>query len=415
MRILALTEHFLPRIAGTAMTVHKTATALAARGHDVTLIAPNPAFADIDAAQNFTVHRIGPDLSPHGAPTREDRYAFCEAADAQCKRMIAAGEVDIVHVMFGLFLMEKLDIEAYAAQGVPSVAMVHNLPPHECAVAWDASPLHKRFADKARLVAVARKNRARLHRHDYASYLVPSEQVAGLLREALPQRSIEVVEHGVTDTIISLMNPPASRRPVEGEPVRLLTVGGFVPPKRQHLVPEIVEQLNRQGIAVDWTLAGAPGRVPVYFEALESYIAARGLNDVIHLRTSLPDEDLAAAYDAAHIYVQPSTEEGFCLTALDAAAAGLPVIGSPAGAIPSIVKASQGILVPSEPIALAAAIADFVSTDSWTDDTASRVGQVRETWNWDRVAADCERIYGNALAKAGVTPSPSVAAGPQSV
>ncbi|MGB3165491.1 MAG: glycosyltransferase [Alteraurantiacibacter sp.] len=415
MRILALTEHFLPRIAGTAMTVHKTATALAARGHDVTLIAPNPAFPDIDAAQNFSVRRIGPDLSPHGAPSREDRYAFCAAANAECRRMIAAGEVDVVHVMFGLFLMEILDTEAYAANGVASVAMIHNLPPHECAVTWDASPLHKRLADKARLVAVARKNRARLHRHDYARYLVPSEQVAGLAREVLPGRAIEVVEHGVTDTILSLMKPPALRRPADGEPVRLLTVGGFVPHKRQHLTPDIVARLSEQGVAVEWTLAGAPGRVPAYFDALKGAIAARGMEDSIKLRTSLSDQDLAAAYDAAHIYVQPSTEEGFCLTALDAAAAGLPVIGSPAGAIPRIVKASQGKLVPSEPAALAAAIAGHVSENVWSGNRTARVAHVCETWNWDRVAADCERIYRDALAKSGTAPSPSVAAGSQSV
>ena len=397
MRILALSEHFLPRIAGTAMTVQKTAAALARQGHEVTMLVPNPAFPDIDAEQEFAVKRIGPDLSTHGHPPRADRYAFCRAADAEIKRAIAAGEVDIVHVMFGLFLMEELDTRAYVEAGVPSVAMIHNMPPHECARTWDDSPLHQRLLDRARLLGVAAKNAARLKRHPYAAYLVPSAQVNGLVSKVLPDRRVVTVEHGVTDTILSLMDPPETRRPANGAKIRLLTVGGFTPHKRQHLVPDIVENLQARDIDVEWTLAGAQARNSPYFEALQQQVEKRGLQDAIRIRTSLSDADLAAAYDEANIYVQPSTEEGFCLTALDAAAAGLPVIGSPAGAIPSIVDASNGTLATSAVAPLADAIADFIRSDSWSDDTAERIAMVRKEWDWDRVARETEEVYRFAL------------------
>jgi len=83
--------------------------------------------------------------------------------------------------------------------------------------------------------------------------------------------------------------------------------------------------------------------------------------------------------------VQPSVEEGFCITALDAAAAGLPVIASPAGALARIAEVSGGTLVDSATGPLARAIADFVLEDRWADATA-QAQAVRSTFSWDAAA-----------------------------
>jgi glycosyltransferase involved in cell wall biosynthesis len=68
----------------------------------------------------------------------------------------------------------------------------------------------------------------------------------------------------------------------------------------------------------------------------------------MHLGRLTKDEDMAAAYGAADIYVIPSIEDNLPNTILEAMACGTPVIGFDIGGIPDLVKNSQtGQVVPA--------------------------------------------------------------------
>lgn len=85
--------------------------------------------------------------------------------------------------------------------------------------------------------------------------------------------------------------------------------------------------------AVLLVLCGLPG---VGHEEVEAEIARLGLGQqVIQLRY-LPDEELVALVAGAQVYVLPSLEEGFGLTAVEAMACGTPVVCSSAGALPEV-------------------------------------------------------------------------------
>jgi glycosyltransferase involved in cell wall biosynthesis/SAM-dependent methyltransferase len=77
--------------------------------------------------------------------------------------------------------------------------------------------------------------------------------------------------------------------------------------------------------------------------------------------TALPtgfvsDDEMAALFNAAHLFVHPSRHEGFGLPVLEAMQCGAPVIAARAGAVPEVVG-DAGILVdPDEPTAFAQAI-----------------------------------------------------------
>ena len=394
MRLLAISEHYFPRVGGTVNYVHETLCALAYRGLTVELWVPGPEpkawLPEGMALPPYAIRWIDAGYPSGGEPTREQRYAFCAQADRLAAESAAGPDCpDVVHVLFGLFVMEVLDTNRLRTRGVPSIATVHNVPPMECSqVAHDAG-LAEKLRETLRLKAVALKNSRRLRQHRYDLYVVPSDQVRELL-SPIVRHHVEVISHGLTGDLQALMAPPNTRVP-NGQ-VRLLTVGGYVPHKRQHLVPAIVDALSAEGIDLRWDVVGPQGRVAGYCDAIAREIGNRGLGSQVTLHSAIPFADLAKLYDRAHLYVQPSIEEGFCLTALDAAAAGLPVIGSPAGALPEIVEASGGRLVESSVEPLARAIASFLRERAWPE-AASRSTQVRERFSWARAAEALHAHY----------------------
>ena len=89
---------------------------------------------------------------------------------------------------------------------------------------------------------------------------------------------------------------------------------------------------------------------------LAADVAARGLGGVVHLLGYR--EDVADILRAADLLVHPATMEGFANVAMQAMAAGIPVVSSAVGGMPESVRDGEnGFLVPpADPVALAAAI-----------------------------------------------------------
>ncbi len=107
--------------------------------------------------------------------------------------------------------------------------------------------------------------------------------------------------------------------------LRVLTVARLVLRKNHAAMIEAVHDLD----GVEYTIVGdGPER-----ERLQRLIREHGLEDCIHLRTDVSDEELAQAYTSADIFVLPVLPdavdvEGFGIVYLEAAAAGLPIIAT---------------------------------------------------------------------------------------
>jgi glycosyltransferase involved in cell wall biosynthesis len=156
--------------------------------------------------------------------------------------------------------------------------------------------------------------------------------------------------------------PPAARR---GSHILSL---GSVTPRKGHDV--LVAALSRIA-ALPWrcTIAGSLDRAPATVAALRAQITAAGLAERITLAGEVADA--GALYAEADLFVLASRHEGFGMAYAEALMRGLPVIGTLAGAIPSVVPAAAGALVPpDDPAALAEAMARLL-TDRAARDAAS--------------------------------------------
>lgn len=123
---------------------------------------------------------------------------------------------------------------------------------------------------------------------------------------------------------LSILDVTEPRGPAVPEVFHILSVGRLVSEKNFVELIHAVEQLAQAGKETLLTIAGEG---PLH-TALTACIAQLGLGDKVLLVGMKSADELAALRQQAHIYVQPSRHEGFCLATAEALAAGMPVVAT---------------------------------------------------------------------------------------
>jgi glycosyltransferase involved in cell wall biosynthesis len=110
--------------------------------------------------------------------------------------------------------------------------------------------------------------------------------------------------------------------------------------------------------------------------------------------TGFVDEaTLAALYAGAECLLHAAFLEGFGLTALEALAAGTPVVGYAGGAVAEVVG-DAGLLVPSgDEAALANALGRFLDDSALRAGLRGRVRARATAFSWDRAADETLAVY----------------------
>lgn len=125
-------------------------------------------------------------------------------------------------------------------------------------------------------------------------------------------------------------------------------------------------------------------------------VAARhGAGEHLVYAPVLPVEESAAVVAASRGVVLPMTSEASGLAALDAIAAGVPVIASAVGALPDVVGTAGILVEPRDPDRLAVALAAAWGDDAVRDRLVEAARERAEAGlrTWADVAADVRAIY----------------------
>jgi len=138
--------------------------------------------------------------------------------------------------------------------------------------------------------------------------------------------------------------------------LNLICVGTLTARKGHAVLFEALSRLPDK----NWKLRciGSVQRDPVTAEALSEQIRSLGLGDRIELLGEVDDVALQQEYERADVFVLASYLEGYGMALAEAAAHGLPIISTSAGAIPENAWSKAALLVaPGNIEALAEAIA----------------------------------------------------------
>jgi phosphatidylinositol alpha 1,6-mannosyltransferase len=299
MRVVIVTESFLPTVNGVTTSVLRVLDHLARRGHEALVIAP--AGRGTTSYAGFPVNRV---------PSVAYRQFPVGLPNPQVAAAIAGFRPDVVHVA-SPFLLGAQAIAAAARLGVPSVAVFQTDVARYAganglglgsAVAWR---LVRRIHDQATTTLVP--SRASLH----------DLETAGV-------RRLETWGRGVDST---LFHPNRKA----GEAVRALR-GSWGAPDQVlvgyvgRLAPEKqVERLAalRPVRAARLVVVGGGPSLPALRRRL------RHLDPVF--TGPLHGEQLADAYAALDVFVHTGTTETFGQTVQEAHASGLPVVAPAAG------------------------------------------------------------------------------------
>ncbi len=169
------------------------------------------------------------------------------------------------------------------------------------------------------------------------------------------------------------------------------TVSRLSPEKGVRHLIDAVARLALREDAVLKIAGDGPERAMLEARAVEA-----GIGPNTEFAGWLDHDSIPGFLESLDIYVQPSLFEGFGVAAVEAAAAGLPVIASRVNGLPGVViDGVTGVLVPpGDAAALAAAIEDLVRDP----EKRRRMGEagrafVAQHYDWRSNMAGLEAIY----------------------
>ncbi|MFD0199163.1 MULTISPECIES: glycosyltransferase family 4 protein [Saccharothrix] len=306
MSIVHVTDCFLPRLGGIEVQVAGLAREQAGGGEDVHVVT---ATRLASPGEGYSVHRIAVRL-PWELPVHP-------RAGAHLDRVLASLGPSVVYVHVGA-------ISPFAWSGVrsalrldlPVVVVVHSM--------WDPAVrrcyrvLDQFVSWSTARVAVAAVSRAAAER----------------VRAVAPGMPVGVVPNGI---VPSAWRGIPTQRPDDA--VHVVSVGRLAARKEPLALLRALRAVSSD-VPLRATLAGAGPEMA----ALRRYVERHGLGWV-RLPGRLDRQGVARLLAGADVFVNPASQEAFGLAALEARAAGVPVIARPGTGVADFVRDGvEGVL-----------------------------------------------------------------------
>jgi glycogen(starch) synthase len=212
----------------------------------------------------------------------------------------------------------------------------------------------------------------------------------------LPPEKVEVIPNGV-DAARWKARPAAAARArarYAGDGPLLLFTGRLVYEKGAQDLLAALPRLRRRHPGLRLVVAGTGP----YLDDLRALARQRRLGRAVEFAGFLGEPELAALVAAADCLVVPSRYEPFGLVAVEAAAAGTPVVAADVGGLRDLVEDGvTGLRFPAgDPAALAEAVStvltDELGAQRLVRTARSRLGD----YAWDQIAARTATVYARA-------------------
>jgi glycosyltransferase involved in cell wall biosynthesis len=376
VRVAHLSDCYLPRLGGIETQVHGLARRQRAAGIDAEVVTATPKArhdrTGFEIVEGVPVHRTTVDL-PYELPVHP-------RPGREVLRVVRAGGFDVVHAHVGVVApFARGAMPTLVRAGVPLVVTVHSL--------WGPATPLLRVADLV------------VRWETWPAVFTAVSEVA-----ARPVRAVlgGCVEVGVLPNGIDAAAwriDPAPRTPGE---VVLAAAMRLTSRKRPMALLEVLRRVREHTPPSIRLRAVVAGEGP-HRGRMERYRARHDL-DWVALPGRLATGDLRDLYRRADLYVVPSVLESFGIAALEARAAGLPVVARAETGVTEFVDDGVDGLLATSDAGLADAVTRLVTDEALRQGIAAHNRAVPPSVTWDDVVARAVAAYERACGLVGAAP-----------
>ena len=319
LRILIGADTFPPDVNGSARFSERLAAGLAARGHDVHVMAPaasrkHGTFVEDHAGQKLTVHRL---KSWRWYPHDWLRFALPWQIRANSARVLDAVKPDVVHFQSHIIVGYGLSREA-AKRQIRLVGTNHFMPEN----LMDFSLLPAAWQDKV----IRRVWKAAGRTFGMAEAVSsPTRRAADFLAKYADLEEVHAISCGLRASDYWPNFEPRTEN-------RILFVGRVTGEKQIDVLVRAVKRLPEQ-LNAKLEIVGGGDQL----KNLQALVRTLGLSDRVTFTGYVSDEELRAAYHRATVLAMPSIAELQSIVTMEAMASALPVVAANAMALPHLV------------------------------------------------------------------------------
>jgi N-acetyl-alpha-D-glucosaminyl L-malate synthase BshA len=205
---------------------------------------------------------------------------------------------------------------------------------------------------------------------------------------------IEVIPNFIDPAIYDRSRYAPQFRDAVGRKV-LMHISNFRPVKRVRDVVSIYANVAREIPSVLVMVGDGPDRVEAEAEAMRL-----GVSDNVFFLGKI--DSVAPLLASADLFLLPTVSESFGLSALEALASGVPVIGANVGGLPEVVRSGTtgALCEPGDVQGMSdAAISILGDADRWSTMSTLAATDARDRFSRDAVVAQYESVYKNLLTK----------------
>jgi L-malate glycosyltransferase len=279
---------------------------------------------------------------------RKDVLPFTDAS-------ARTGDVTIFH-----FALPSPMTEAFATLNGARILQYHNITPAHFFAPYDAGLFRLAALGRQELATLVGRVDLALGDSDFNR-----QELADLGFDPTGVLPIAVN----TERITNAPRRPALEKILSDGLINILFVGRIVPNKKIEDHIRLAEVYKRY---VDsyyrFIFVGRYDGLPRYYAQVRALVDEfQMLPDRFWFTGPVPDEDLAAFYRWADVYVSLSEHEGFCVPLIEAMAADVPVLAYAAGAVPETLGGAGVLFTPKDLELAAEAMGMLVYDQSFRD------------------------------------------------
>lgn len=351
-RVLLFSEYFLPHRGGIEMHVHALARRLRRHGVEAEVATP---FPGPDTVDGIRVHRLRTPLFPRF------RTVWTTHAAEPFLRLLREGDFGLMHCHHSIFNPAATGAVFLAQRmGFPTVVTLHSILRGYA----PAFGLLDRFTGWSRWPV---------------TFTAVSGVVAEHLSPLLGGGPVRVLPNGIDPAEWV----PPDPRPA-GDAFRVVTAMRLARRKRPRALIEMLALLRERlphAMRLRARIVGEGSERA----ALHRLIAERGLTEEVELCGQLTHERMRDEYARADVFVLPSLEESFGIAALEARAAGLPVVVMRDGGPADFIRHEREGLLADSDADMVAALVRLARDPALRERIALHNRSTPSPYGWDEV------------------------------